>query len=120
MPVSDEFLHYVLDQLDGLGCLTARRMFGGAGIYLDGFFFAVIADDTVYFKVDETNRPDYMAAGMGPFRPFENKPDVMQYYEVPIDVLEDRDELAVWARKACAVAQRAAVRKRKKKKGGTG
>lgn len=116
MPVSNDFLAYVLDQLAGTGTLSARRMFGGAGIYIDGFFCALIADDTLYLKVDDANRPDFEAAGMGPFQPFADRPEIMQYYEVPIDILEDREDLALWAKKALAVAQRAAAKKTKKAK----
>lgn len=105
MPVSREYLDFVLDQLSGTGTCTARRMFGGVGIYLDGTFCAIIASDTLYLKTDARTAPDFEAKGMGPFQPFEGKSVVMHYYEVPPDVLEDREELAVWARKALAVAR---------------
>ena len=108
MPVSDEYMTYVIDQLDAVGPVQARRMFGGAGLYLDGLFFALIADDVLYFKVDDSNRPDFEAAGMSPFRPFPDKPNVMQYYEVPIEVLENRDNLRDWAQKAILVAEQKA------------
>ena len=108
MPVSDEYLTYVIDQLECVGAVQARRMFGGAGLYCDGLFFALVADDVLYFKVDDSNRPDYESAGMGPFRPFPDKPNVMQYYEVPIEALENRDTLYDWARKALDVAERKA------------
>ncbi len=63
-------------------------MFGGTGRYLQGVFFALIASDMLYFKVDDSNRPDYEAAGMGPFKPFADRPAyTMQYYEVPIVLL---------------------------------
>ena len=106
MAISEEYLEYVLDQLRGTGHVTSRKMFGGAGLYLEGVFFGLIADDVLYFKVDDSNRPDYEAAGMGPFRPFAEKSQVMQYYEVPVDVLEDREQLSRWANKAMAVALR--------------
>lgn len=90
-------------------------MFGGAGIYHDGAFFGLVADDTLYFKVDDRSRQDYTDAGMGPFKPFGTY--AMSYYEVPADVLEDPDELGLWAKKAFE----AAVKKIKKKaKGETG
>lgn len=85
-------------------------MFGGAGLYCDGLFFALVADDVLYFKVDDSNRADYEAAGMGPFKPFPDKQGVMQYYEVPIDVLENRQTLRDWAEKALDVARRKADR----------
>jgi DNA transformation protein len=108
MPVSDEYLTYVIDQLEGLGPVQSRRMFGGAGLYFEALFFAIVADDVLYFKVDDSNRADYEAAGMAPFKPFPDKDAVMQYYEVPIDVLENRDSLRDWAGKAVRVAERKA------------
>ena len=59
MSISDEYLTYVIGQLECIGPVQSRRMFGGAGLYLDGLFFALIADDTRYFKVDDSNRSDY-------------------------------------------------------------
>jgi len=69
-------------------------------------FFALIADDVLYFKADDHNRPDYEDMDMGPFRPHPNKSVVMQYYEVPVDVLENREKLQLWADKAMAAAMR--------------
>jgi TfoX/Sxy family transcriptional regulator of competence genes len=158
MAVSDSFLTFVLEQLDGVRQVTSRRMFGGAGLYSAEVFFGVLDNDRLYFKVDDTNVGDYSRAGMEPFRPYPNStrglrppdpltaslagprrpaplrrgaPDgapgplrgspnenrtpvtsritdqtmTMKYYEVPVSVLEDGDELAVWARKAIAVAE---------------
>ena len=56
--------------------------------------------------------PDFEAAGMEPFRPYGDG-RAMQYYEVPIAVLEDVDALRNWAAKAVEVAQRARKRKRR-------
>jgi DNA transformation protein len=80
-------------------------MFGGAGLYFEDLFFGIIADDVLYFKVDDSNRADYEAEGMGPFKPFPDKIEVMQYYEVPIDVLENKNTLREWAEKAVIVAE---------------
>lgn len=118
MPVSDDYLDYVLEQRKPVGPVTARRMFGGVGLYAEGLFFALIADNVLYFKVDDANRPDYEAAGMGPFRPFGGKSYAMSYYEVPVDVLQDEEKIRRWARKALAAAARklsAAPRKKKAK-----
>ncbi len=112
MPVSDGFIEFVVDQLAGCGTITARRMFGGVGIYADELFFALLGADRLYLKVDDTNRADFEAIGMGPFRPYGDDTEVMQYYEVPVGVLEDADELVRWGRKALAVAAAARVRKK--------
>lgn len=85
-------------------------MFGGVGIYAGDLFFALIADDTLYFKVDDINREDFESRGLGPFRPYGPEGEAMQYYPIPEDILEDADALGEWARKAMAVARRARAR----------
>lgn len=108
MGVSPSFKTFVLEQLArSVRDVRARPMFGGVGIYAGDLFFALIDDDTVYFKVDQSNRPDFEAAGMGPFRPYGEAGEVMQYYQVPDDLLEDADALRPWAEKAIGVARRA-------------
>ena len=105
MPVSASFRTFVIEQLSRvLPRVRARRMFGGVGIYAGNLFFALIDDDTLYFKVDDSNRADFAVRGMGPFRPYGEAGEVMQYYEVPHDVLEDPEALRPWAEKAVAVA----------------
>ncbi len=116
MSVSDSYIEFALERLGSVGQCTSRRMFGGAGIYNDGLFFAIIENDTLRFKVNDTNRPDYEEAGMEPFKPYKDKAEIMQYYEVPPDVLEDDELLAEWAEKALDVARSAALKKASKKK----
>lgn len=101
MPVSDSYKEYVLEVLSDLRPIRSKRMFGGIGIWtLDSdLFFALISDDTLYFKVDEQTRVDYTDRGMAQFM-------TMNYYEVPGDVLEDSDELHIWIEKAVDVAAR--------------
>jgi DNA transformation protein and related proteins len=105
MAVSDDYRQYVLEQLKGLGRVIPRRMFGGVGLYHEERFFAIIMADTLYFKVNDSNRRDYESRGMGQFRPYPNKPQLsMTYYELPADALEDSDECVLWARKSLAAA----------------
>jgi DNA transformation protein len=85
----------------------ARRTFGGVGLYLDGVFFALIARDVLYLRVDDSNRPDYQTAGTEPFKPYPNKRTTMPFYELPAEVLDDPDQLREWARKAWDPANRA-------------
>jgi DNA transformation protein len=105
MAVSRDFRDFVLEQLEPAGRVTPRAMFGGVGLYLDGLFFALIDDDTLYFKADATTRGRFEQAGSKPFCPFPDQPDkAMAYWQVPAEVLEDADELAAWAREAMGVA----------------
>ncbi len=105
MAVGDDFRDFVLEQLATAGQVTARSMFGGIGLYLDGLFFALIDDDTLYFKVDDSTRARYEKAGSKPFCPFPDRPDqAMGYWQVPAEVLEDSEELARWARESMGIA----------------
>jgi len=116
MAVAAEYLAYVIDQLSVLGGVTSRRMFGGVGLYRGEHFFGLIADDVLYFKVDDTNRPDYVREGMKSFRPFHDRPQYeMAYYEVPASALEEPETLADWARKSLAVAGRSDKRPARRK-----
>ena len=72
-------------------------MFGGVGIYAGQLFFALIADDTLYFKVDDSNRPEFERLGMRPFQPYGEGGEVMQYYQVPTELLEDPEALRTFA-----------------------
>jgi DNA transformation protein and related proteins len=118
MAVTDAFRDYVVEQLGGLGSVTVKRMFGGAGLYHRGVFFAVLDDDQLFFKVDDATRPRYEAAGSRPFNPLPDREAPMRgYYEVPAAVLDDRDEIVAWAGEALEVARRMPARKKKKKKG---
>jgi DNA transformation protein len=114
MAVTDEYLQYVLEQLAGLGPVTPRRMFGGIGLFHADRIFGLIARDTLYFKVDDSNRRDYEERNMGRLRPFADKPDLsMTYYEVPADTLEDADTCVEWARKSTYVSATPSSSRRK-------
>lgn len=106
MAVSDAYREFVIEQLERVVPISSRRMFGGVGLYSEGLFFALIDDDSLYFKVDDTNRQDFEAEGMGPFRPYGDDSHVMQYYEVPAELLEDPERLRPWVEKAIEVARR--------------
>ena len=114
MAVTPTYRAFILEQLGRvLAEVRARSMFGGVGVYSEDYFFALMDNDTLYFKVDDETRPDFDAIGMGPFRPFGDGGEVMQYYEVSAELIEDLDGLREWAVRAVAVARRAKSRKKK-------
>lgn len=100
MAVNPGFLDHVVEQLNGSEDVSTRKMFGGAGIYLNGKIVGIIVEAELYLKVSEGNMEDYINRGMKQFIPFEDKPMKMPYYEVPSEVLEDRDELQRWAKRS--------------------
>jgi DNA transformation protein len=117
MAVSASFLAFVLEQLAGLREVSSRRMFGGVGVYSRETFFAVLDNDTLFFKVDDLTRPRYVKKKMPPFRPMPEMPPMMGYFQVPPSVLEDRDAISEWAKEAVEVGERSGERKRKKDEG---
>ena len=120
MPVTPSYVNYVVDQLAALGSVTAKRMFGGIGLYFDGLFFGLIDDDVVFLRVDDESRGEYLAREMPAFRPVRGKPEMStpNYYQVPGEVLDDADELVVWARRALSAARGAPpAKKRAARKG---
>ena len=108
MSVTDSFRAFTLEQLQRCTPrIRARNMFGEVGIYAGDLFFALIAGDTLYLKVDDTTRPKFVSAGLQPFRPYGEDGEVMRYYEVAEEVLEDVDALREWVEDAIGVARRA-------------
>ena len=104
MAVSQEYIQYIVDQLSDFGEVTFKKMFGGVGFFHQGLMFALIGHGDFYLKVNDTNKKDFEDAGMGPFRPYPGREEIMQYYQVPADVLEDRSALAQWTEKAFKIA----------------
>jgi DNA transformation protein len=110
MTASVGFIAFLKDVLSGLGPITVRRMFGGAGLYCDGLMFALIADDTLYFKADDGNRGDFEAEGVAPFS-YETKDGrhtIMSFWRCPDRLLDDPDEMPAWAERALTAARRVA------------
>jgi len=114
--MTTEFSEFLIEQMAGFGAVSARRMFGAAGLYRDGIMFAIVADDVLYFRVDEATRGDFEAEGLTSFS-YETKGGrkaVMSYMRAPERCMEDTDEMAEWCRKAYEAALRA---KRQPKRG---
>jgi DNA transformation protein len=103
----NQFVEFVLESLQPLEGVSARRMFGGWGIYKDGLMFALIARDQLYFKVDDGNRAAYEQADLPYFTDTEKgKPIRMPYREAPSAGFDDPEILCAWARAAYAAALR--------------
>jgi DNA transformation protein and related proteins len=88
------------------GPVSVRRMFGGAGIFVDGTMFALVHDGVIYLKADERNAPDFEREGLGPFTYMRKgeRASLSSYRRMPDRLYDDPDELAAWARAALAAA----------------
>ena len=102
----DGFLEFILGQLASWGGVSSRKMFGGIGLYRDGKMFGLIYGGTAYLKVDDTNIEQFKMAGSKPFKPYDNRPMTMSYFEVPPDVLEDPDKMVQWAAQSLAIQKK--------------
>jgi DNA transformation protein len=96
---ADSFKDFVLDQLGRAPHLICKAMFGGHGLYQRDRFFGIIHKGRLYLKTNGTTQSAYAARGMQPFRP-NSKQILRHYYEVPVDILEDAEQLNVWAQRA--------------------
>ncbi len=105
MPKNDFAEYVVKDLLAEVRGVTSRAMFGGFGLYKDGVIFGIIVDDEVYFKVGDSNLKKYEEAESRPFtyKNARGKEIAMSYWEVPADVLEDRETIVRWAEESCRV-----------------
>jgi len=109
MAVSEDFQDHVRELLAGLGPLAIKRMFGGAGVYVDGAMFGLIAGETLYLKIDDASQAAFEAAGSGPFvfTMKDGRAAAMRYWRLPDEAADDPDEAVRWARLAVDAALRA-------------
>lgn len=109
------FADFVLEVLRPWRQVTARRMFGGHGVYHAGVMFALIADGTLYLKVDEESRSAFEAAGLAPFV-YEAKGQrvSLSYYRAPDAMLDEADVAREWAERGWQAALRAHLVKKAK------
>ena len=108
MANSDKFRDMIAERLARLGAIVIRPMFGGAGVYCGDTMFGLLEDDVLYFRVDDGNREEFIAAGSAPFTyaRADGERVAMSYYRAPDHLLDDDDELAAWAERALAAALR--------------
>jgi DNA transformation protein len=108
-----EFAAYLPEVFREFGPVSVRKMFGGYGVYHDGLMIGLIADDTLYLKVDAQSVAEFETLDLPQFKyPKRNKGNKgnklvgMSYYQAPADALEDPDEMREWAQLAFAAALR--------------
>jgi DNA transformation protein len=108
-----ELLRHLLELMQAWAPVTARAMFGGHGLYRDGQMFALVAEETLYLKVDAETQARFAAAGSAPFI-YESatRRIEMSYWSAPAECLENAAAMHVWCQLAYAAAVRASARKR--------
>jgi len=103
---------FIRDLFAPFGPVTVKRMFSGAGIFADGLMFGLVVRDVIYLKVDDANRAEFEREGSAPFTYTRGKKSgrpsqhALPYWRLPERLYDDPDELAEWARRAFAAAER--------------
>ncbi len=110
MAVNEDYLEFIKDQLSNITPFETKRMFGGVGFFKNGLMFGMLGKGVFRLKVDETNQQEYEDQGMKPLMSKTGKKG-MPYWEVPVEVFEDKSELTSWVQKSIEVAQNAANKK---------
>ena len=114
MALSEEYKEHVRDLFSGLGPVSIRRMFGGAGLYLDDACFAIVlGSENILMRGDDELGPDFEAAGSEQWV-YSNErrgPVAMPYWNLPDSALDDPEEAVAWARRSLVPAQASAAKK---------
>ena len=113
MVASDSFAEFLREELAPLGRVTMRRMFGKTGVFCDGLMFAMVTNDTLYFRVDDDNREIFKEAASAPPLNYEKQGRTidLSFWCAPERLLDEPDELVRWARIALAAAGRVAAKR---------
>jgi len=113
MVASDGFGEFLRDQLAPLGRITMRRMFGKTGVFCDGAMFAMVTENTLYVRVDDQNRATFKEAESSPPLNYEKQGRTIDlaFWRVPERLMDDSEELVIWARAALAAAHRVAAKR---------
>ncbi|WP_166267211.1 TfoX/Sxy family protein [Marinobacter caseinilyticus] len=106
--MTTEYMDYLTEVFREFGYVTARRMFGGYGVYHDGLMFGLVAADTLYLKADAANVAEFEQEGLPPFEFERNgKLIAMSYYQAPDAIMDDPELAAEWAQRSFDAARRA-------------
>jgi DNA transformation protein len=103
----DEFVNYLHEVFRAFGPIHTRQMFGGHGVYHDGFMFGLVADGVLYLKADAEIADKFSRLGLEQFEYVKKgKPMKMSYFMAPDDIYDDPSLAKNWATLSYEVARR--------------
>ncbi len=113
MVASDSFADFLREQLEPIGVIAMRRMFGKTGVFCDGFMLGMVRDNTLYFRVDDENREVFKEAESYPPLNYQKKGGTIDlaFWRAPERLFDEPDELLEWARAALGAARRVATKR---------
>jgi TfoX/Sxy family transcriptional regulator of competence genes len=108
MASSQSTVDFILDQMAAAGAVTAKKMFGEYGLYLDGRMFGMVCDDNLFVKPTAAGKRVFPAEAMGvPY------PGAKPCYQIPPERWEDLDWLSQLAAATAAALPLPAKKGRK-------
>jgi len=115
MVASPDYVELLREQFAPLGSIWTRRMFGKTGIFCDGAMLAVVAENTLFFRVDDQNRAMFAEAQSHPPLSYVKKGISIDlaFWRVPDRLFDDPEGFISWARAALAAAHRVAAKRDK-------
>lgn len=109
------FSQIVIEHLSPFGSITARKMFGGYGVYKDGIIIGMITNDELYLKASVTTEPYFQSFGSHPFiYEGKDKPVKMSYWKVVPTVWNLHEELQKWVSMAHETSLASHAKKKRK------
>jgi DNA transformation protein len=113
MVASASFAEFLREQLAPLGRITLRRMFGKTGVFCDGVMLGMVADNTLYFRVDALSRATFAEAAAFPALNYRKQGSTIDlaFWRAPERLFDEPDEFVAWARAALAAARRVAAKR---------
>lgn len=117
MTTKRDFVDYLLELLAPLDGVSAKRMFGGYGLFRHGLMFGLVTDETAYFKVDDQSVARFTERELEPFTYLKaGKTMQMSYYRAPEETMDDSETMCEWAMLAYEAALRVPKAKRQSKR----
>ncbi|CCD97590.1 TfoX/Sxy family protein [Bradyrhizobium sp. STM 3809] len=120
MVATSDYIDFLREQFAPLGPIATRRMFGKTGVFIDGAMLGMVAENTLYFRVDADNRSAFAEAKSHPPLSYVKRGVSIDlaFWRAPDRLFDDPEEFAGWARLALAAAQRVATRRNRMPRGG--
>jgi|GEM_PF-835782 len=108
MGSTKQFLDYVLnDVFHNISGISNHPMFGSYALYKDGVIFGIISNNRIYFKANKFTDFYFKEKGSKPFiYKGKNKKIKLSYWELPEDVLDDKQELIIWIERSMLVGNK--------------
>jgi TfoX/Sxy family transcriptional regulator of competence genes/GNAT superfamily N-acetyltransferase len=103
-----ELWDYLRESFEPLGVVRIRRMFGGAGVSIDGFNMGFVGSDVLYLKADAGNAAVFDAEGLEHLvYDKAGRLMAMSYRRAPDAAYDDPEIMREWGVLALAAAVRA-------------